>query len=84
MQVSTPRRCTGDEREVEIACEEHAREEHSRARLRIGLPKGSLQETRSLLVRGLARSCSRPLDYPAIDDPELECILIRAQEMGAT
>lgn len=53
-------------------------------RLRIGLPKGSLQETTKKLL-GLAgynvRFSGRSY-YPAIDDEEIECILIRPQEMG--
>ena len=53
-------------------------------RLRIGLPKGSLQET-TLKLFGLAGWRVRVPDrsyYPEIDDPEIECILIRAQEMA--
>jgi ATP phosphoribosyltransferase len=53
-------------------------------RLRLGLPKGSLQDTTVRLfaqagyvVRVQARSY-----YPQIDDPELHCTLIRAQEMA--
>ncbi len=53
-------------------------------RLRIGLPKGSLQETTQKLL-GLAgyvvRFSGRSY-YPSIDDPEIECILIRPQEMA--
>jgi len=52
--------------------------------LRIGLPKGSLQET-TVKLFGLAgwrvRTPERSY-YPEIDDPEVECILIRAQEMA--
>ncbi len=54
------------------------------SKLTIGLPKGSLQETTVKLfakagydVRILGRSY-----YPSIDDPEIECILIRPQEMA--
>ncbi len=52
--------------------------------LRIGLPKGSLQET-TLKLLGLAGWRVRVSErsyYPEIDDPEIECILIRAQEMA--
>jgi ATP phosphoribosyltransferase len=52
--------------------------------LRIGLPKGSLQETTQKLF-GLAGYVVRFLGrsyYPSIDDPEIECILIRPQEMA--
>jgi ATP phosphoribosyltransferase len=52
--------------------------------LRLGLPKGSLHDTTTRLF-GLAgyvvRVTSRSY-YPEIDDPEIECILIRAQEMA--
>lgn len=53
-------------------------------RLRIGLPKGSLQDT-TVKLFGLAGWRVRVPDrsyYPEIDDPEIECILIRAQEMA--
>ena len=52
--------------------------------LRLGLPKGSLQETTGRLF-GLAGYNVRFRErsyYPEIDDPEIECILIRAQEMA--
>lgn len=53
-------------------------------RLRIGIPKGSLQETtQSLFVRaGYNLRISGRSYYPDIDDPEIECILIRPQEMA--
>jgi ATP phosphoribosyltransferase len=52
--------------------------------LRLGLPKGSLQETtlRLLGLAGYRVNASERSYYPEIDDPELECILIRAQEMA--
>lgn len=52
--------------------------------LRIGLPKGSLQETttRLMAAAGYQVSIKDRSYYPSIDDPELECILIRAQEMA--
>lgn len=52
--------------------------------LRIGIPKGSLQETtQSLFVRaGYNLRISGRSYYPDIDDPEIECILIRPQEMA--
>jgi ATP phosphoribosyltransferase len=52
--------------------------------VRLGLPKGSLQETTARLF-GLAGYAVRVPErsyYPEIDDPEIECILIRAQEMA--
>jgi len=53
-------------------------------RLRIGIPKGSLQETtQSLFQRaGYNLRISGRSYYPDIDDPEIECILIRPQEMA--
>ncbi|MDP1653290.1 MAG: ATP phosphoribosyltransferase [Rhodocyclaceae bacterium] len=52
--------------------------------LRIGIPKGSLQETtQSLFNRaGYNLRISGRSYYPAIDDAELQCILIRPQEMA--
>ncbi|MCG8589815.1 MAG: ATP phosphoribosyltransferase [Proteobacteria bacterium] len=53
-------------------------------RLRLGLPKGSLQETTRKLfaLAGYDLRISSRSYYPDIDDPELECILIRPQEMA--
>jgi ATP phosphoribosyltransferase len=52
--------------------------------LRVGIPKGSLQETtQKLFVRaGYDLRISGRSYYPTIDDPEIECILIRPQEMA--
>ena len=52
--------------------------------LRIGLPKGSLQETTAHLFKraGYDIRFSGRSYYPTIDDPEIECILIRPQEMA--
>ncbi|MDX9995142.1 MAG: ATP phosphoribosyltransferase [Rhodocyclaceae bacterium] len=52
--------------------------------LRIGIPKGSLQETtQSLFVRaGYNLRISGRSYYPSIDDAEIQCILIRPQEMA--
>lgn len=51
--------------------------------LRIGLPKGSLQEaTFRLLGRaGYQVSVSPRSYYPSVDDPELEAVLLRPQEI---
>jgi ATP phosphoribosyltransferase len=56
----------------------------SKERLRLGLPKGSLQDTTGLLFvkAGYNISFSSRSYYPEIDDPEIECVLIRAQEMA--
>ena len=53
-------------------------------KLRLGLPKGSLQEsTIELFARAGFNIYASPRSYfPAIDDPEIECTLIRAQEMA--
>ena len=52
--------------------------------LRLGIPKGSLQEsTVQLFARaGFNIYVSSRSYYPTIDDPEIECTLIRAQEMA--
>jgi ATP phosphoribosyltransferase len=52
--------------------------------VRLGIPKGSLQETTQKLFRlaGFNLRISGRSYYPDIDDPELQCILIRPQEMA--
>jgi ATP phosphoribosyltransferase len=52
--------------------------------VKLGLPKGSLQEaTVELFARaGFNIFVSTRSYYPTIDDPEIECLLIRAQEMS--
>jgi ATP phosphoribosyltransferase len=52
--------------------------------LKLGLPKGSLQEaTIDLLSRaGWKVTLSSRSYVPAIDDPEMDCLLVRAQEMA--
>ena len=54
------------------------------ARLRLGIPKGSLQEaTLQLFARaGFNIYASTRSYFPSIDDPDIECMLIRAQEMA--
>ena len=53
-------------------------------KLKLGLPKGSLQDaTIQLFARAGFNIYVNPRSYfPAIDDPEIECMLIRAQEMA--
>jgi len=53
-------------------------------RLKLGLPAGSLQEAALDLFRkaGYKITATNRSYYPAIDDPEIECVLIRAQEMA--
>jgi len=52
--------------------------------LKLGIPKGSLQDaTIDLLARaGWKVSISSRSYVPAIDDPEMDCLLVRAQEMA--
>jgi ATP phosphoribosyltransferase len=51
--------------------------------LRLGIPAGSLQEATAELFRkaGYKITYVSRSYYPAIDDPEIHCTLIRAQEM---
>lgn len=51
--------------------------------LKLGLPKGSLQESTLKLFRkaGYNISVNSRSYYPVFDDPEIEAMLIRAQEM---
>jgi ATP phosphoribosyltransferase len=53
-------------------------------KLKLGLPKGSLQDaTIQLFARaGFNIYVSTRSYFPSIDDPEIECMLIRAQEMA--
>jgi ATP phosphoribosyltransferase len=53
-------------------------------KLRLGIPKGSLQEaTLGLFNRAGLRVYTNARSYlAATDDPEIECLLIRAQEMA--
>jgi ATP phosphoribosyltransferase len=53
-------------------------------KLRLGIPKGSLENATVELFRkaGFNISTSSRSYFPAIDDPEIECMLIRAQEMA--
>ncbi len=51
--------------------------------LRLGVPAGSLQEATAELFRnaGYKITYATRSYYPSIDDPEIHCTLIRAQEM---
>jgi len=53
-------------------------------KLKLGIPKGSLESATIDLFRraGFNIATSSRSYYPAIDDPDLECMLIRAQEMA--
>src|SRR6202158_1633759 len=52
--------------------------------LRLGIPKGSLQDaTVALFAKaGWRISISSRSYFPGVDDPEIECMLVRAQEMA--
>jgi len=53
-------------------------------KLKLGIPKGSLENSTIDLFRraGYVITTSSRSYFPAIDDPETECMLIRAQEMA--
>ncbi len=53
-------------------------------KLKLGIPKGSLETATIDLFRraGYNITTSSRSYFPAIDDPEIECMLIRAQEMA--
>ena len=52
--------------------------------LRLGIPKGSLQDaTIQLFAKaGWRISINSRSYFPGVDDPEIECMLVRAQEMA--
>ena len=52
--------------------------------LKLGIPKGSLENATIDLFRkaGFTITASSRSYFPAIDDPEIHCMLIRAQEMA--
>jgi ATP phosphoribosyltransferase len=53
-------------------------------KLKLGIPKGSLENATVDLFRraGFSITTSSRSYFPGIDDPEIECMLIRAQEMA--
>jgi ATP phosphoribosyltransferase len=53
-------------------------------KLKLGIPKGSLENATVDLFRraGFNINVSSRSYFPAIDDPDIECMLIRAQEMA--
>src|SRR5437016_596176 len=53
-------------------------------KLKLGIPKGSLEVATIDLFRraGYVITTSSRSYFPAIDDPDVECMLIRAQEMA--
>ena len=52
--------------------------------LKLGLPKGSLQTATFELMRraGYVVTVAERSYYPVIDDPDISCMLVRAQEMA--
>lgn len=54
------------------------------SKLKLGIPKGSLQDATVALFKraGFDIHVSSRSYFPSIDDPEIECMLIRAQEMA--
>ena len=56
----------------------------SEKKLKLGIPKGSLQDaTIALFERAGWRIFANGRSYfPSIDDAEIECMLVRAQEMA--
>jgi ATP phosphoribosyltransferase len=53
-------------------------------KLKLGIPKGSLEGATVELFRraGFAITIGSRSYFPSIDDPEIECMLVRAQEMA--
>jgi len=53
-------------------------------KLKLGIPKGSLQDSTVQLFQraGFTIYVSSRSYFPSVDDPEIECMLIRAQEMA--
>ena len=53
-------------------------------KLKLGIPKGSLEGATIDLFRraGFSITLSSRSYFPSVDDPEMECMLIRAQEMA--
>src|SRR3989338_3647994 len=53
-------------------------------KLKLGIPKGSLEESTVQLFKkaGFNISINERSYFPSIDDEEIECMLIRAQEMS--
>ena len=53
-------------------------------KLKLGIPKGSLENATIDLFRraGFNITTSSRSYFPAVDDPDIECMLIRAQEMA--
>src|SRR5207248_4437205 len=76
------RRAVESRRRARVRSEEGLRQMTERI-LKLGIPAGSLQEATGDLFRkaGYKVTYASRSYYPSIDDPEIHCTLIRAQEM---
>ncbi len=61
-----------------------ASSDQTKKTLRLGIPKGSLQDSTLDLFRraGFSISVDSRSYFPSVNDPELECVMFRAQEMS--
>ncbi len=59
------------------------KKEYRVKKIKIGLPKGSLEESTIRLFKkaGYSITVRERSYFPYIDDPEIECMLIRAKEL---
>src|ERR1700682_751571 len=64
--------------------ERRTNNDERRTLIKLGIPKGSLENATIDLFRraGFNIATSSRSYFPSIDDPEIECMLIRAQEMA--
>jgi ATP phosphoribosyltransferase len=70
-------------RKIEEQHQARMNSENKNTRVRLGLPKGSLQDATIRMMRraGWSVNVSERSYYPAVDDEELEIVLLRAQEI---
>src|SRR5450756_2297442 len=68
------------------ATDDHRRYRELHMTLKMGLPKGSLEAATLDLMRraGFLITVAQRSYFPAIDDPDIECMLLRAQEMAVS
>jgi ATP phosphoribosyltransferase len=68
---------------LNVGADGHRRREN-RMTIKLGLPKGSLENATIDLMRraGYHVTVAERSYFPAIDDPGIECMLVRAQEMA--
>src|SRR6185312_5824146 len=74
----------GGKRKTDIRPQRCLRRRPLMKKLKLGIPKGSLENATVDLFRraGFNISTSSRSYFPTIDDPAIECMLIRAQEMA--